>query len=338
VARGTLEALVENMLKGDVKNIIACVSDLDAAGKDLQRLVMELMELLRHLLVCLHVDDPSSGLDLTDAQVETLRRLAALTDTERILRMARILAETEDRMKFTLSRRTLLETALIRCARAANVASIEEILAKLAALLAGGAEAEPGEPAPPRAHARAASPRPDYTARREPPAPGDELELLRRRWADVAARVNKMAPLARGCLKDAVALGIEGDTVSVGFDPEFSAEIERFKQPRNHRALCKALAEVLHRKVNVSFASQAAAREPAETPPPPSSEAAADEGADACSQTPSAPPPPRTERGSAAAAGRTSKPSARALRDWVKEPAVRETVDLFEGMVTDVRT
>ena len=48
-----------------------------------------------------------------------------------MLRITDILAETEGRMRYALSKRTLLETALIRCARAARVVSLEEVIKQI---------------------------------------------------------------------------------------------------------------------------------------------------------------------------------------------------------------
>ena len=71
VARGTLERLSEYVLTGDIKGLISIVGELDAAGKDLQRLVIELMAHFRNLLICLNVDDPTANLDLTTEQIAT---------------------------------------------------------------------------------------------------------------------------------------------------------------------------------------------------------------------------------------------------------------------------
>jgi len=131
VSRGTLEDLAEKILRGDIKSVIEIVAELDEAGKDLQRLVFELMGHFRNLLICLHVDDEAGRLDLMEAQLDVLKKQAKLTDDAHVLRLTEILSETVERMKYALSKRTLLETALIRCARASVVVSLEEILVQI---------------------------------------------------------------------------------------------------------------------------------------------------------------------------------------------------------------
>jgi len=131
VSRRTLEELGEKILKGDIPALIKLVATLDEAGKDLQRLVLELMEHFRNLLVCLNVDNLAEGLDLTETQFAVLKEQAKLANTGRLLRVTDVLADVESRMRHALSKRTLLETALIRCARASVVVSLEEILARI---------------------------------------------------------------------------------------------------------------------------------------------------------------------------------------------------------------
>ena len=134
VSRGTLHLLARSILQGDVQGLLSAVGELDRGGKDLQRLVVELMECFRNLLVCMNVDDVGAALDMVAEEVAELRQLSEGSDTERVLRVTDILTETEERMRYALSKRILLETALIRASRAATVVSVDQLLKKLKTL------------------------------------------------------------------------------------------------------------------------------------------------------------------------------------------------------------
>jgi DNA polymerase-3 subunit gamma/tau len=137
VSRQTMESLAEAVLQGNVSEIVRIIGELDAAGKDMQRLVLELLDYFRALLVHLCAPDVAGQEDLVAAQIATLKRQAGLTTADRLLRIADILSQTEDRLRFALSRRTQVETALIRCARTTAV-SIDDLLRRLEALGGGG--------------------------------------------------------------------------------------------------------------------------------------------------------------------------------------------------------
>ncbi|MFC1467417.1 DNA polymerase III subunit gamma/tau [Verrucomicrobiota bacterium] len=146
VSQQTLDDLVGAVLEGNIAEIIRVISDLDRQGKDVQRLVVELLEYFRNLLVVMHVGASGEGVQLLDSQVESLKALAAKTDTERVLRIVDILIKADGSMRYALSKRTMLETALIRASRAATVVSVDDLLKQIADLKKNGLADD--EPAP----------------------------------------------------------------------------------------------------------------------------------------------------------------------------------------------
>lgn len=330
VSRVTLEDLGAKVLEGDIGGLVKTVADLDENGKNLQRLVLEIMEHFRNLLVCQHVEDPETGMDLTDGQVEVLRKQAQLADTDRILRITDILGETEERMRYALSKRTLLETALIRCARAANVVSLNEVLLLINELKAGG-----NLPAPRRDGSVREGGREVYEAKRPTGAkkemrvaatPEQDLQTLQEQWKDIIEKVGRISVRARQGLADAQPLAVDADRVVIAFDPEFVVGMEQFEHVRNRRAVEHVLAAVLQRDVTAEFKkgeSRLSAPEP-------------DEEEDVSAELPDPDPPPVT-----ASDGPPGEPPPGRRntdrRRWVKDPAVAKTMELFNGSIVDVR-
>ena len=325
VSREALEELAAGILKGDIRRLIKRMSELDEAGKDLQRLAIELMEYFRNLLVCLHVEDLTDGLDLTGSQVEVLKEQCMLTDAARLIRVSRILAETEDRMRYALSKRTLMETALVRCARAATVVSLDQILVRLNELKkqidSGSAEAGGGRGAagsdPPSVGAVAEA-GVDYGSSRGSVvvSPSEEAETLRAKWHEIVVKMSKIAPLAGKALSDAHPLRVEEGQVVIGFDSEFADGAERFKSARNRKALAHTVGGILGRKVTVLFeitdgACEAAAGDSVEESIP--------------AEVPDSP------------REKSEKPGTKSQRNWAKEEAVGKTLDMFGGTIVDVR-
>lgn len=133
VSREALEALAGHILCGEMGDMLRQVANFDSAGKDLRRLVAELLDHFRNLLVYQHVGETES-LDATAEQLQTLAAQAAAADSSRVLRVAELLAESEGRLRHALNVRTLLETALIRCARASTTATVDEVIRRLNAI------------------------------------------------------------------------------------------------------------------------------------------------------------------------------------------------------------
>ena len=166
VSRAVVEDLAGAVLAGDIARVLGRLDELDKAGKDLRRLVTELVDHFRNLLVCLELKGDASSLDLTESQRAVLRAQAGRTTASAALAIVEELIRLDGTLRLALSQRTLVETSLIRCARASNLVDLETILKKIAALEAG---APP--PAAPPAGKETPPPAPAASARKEPASP-----------------------------------------------------------------------------------------------------------------------------------------------------------------------
>ena len=336
VARHTLEELAESVLRGDVPAAIRIVAELDSSGKDIQRVVLELLEYFRNVLIVAYAGESQAGLELVPTQAQRIARQAEKIDPARVLRVVDILSETENRMRYALSRRTLLEAALIKCARAAVVVSVDQVMAQLTALRdsvgssgSGPQSMEvPMEPASPKAE----PPVVQRTVRENPPVhpsaaqpvrsaenPKNELSMLSTEWHDFVERVGRVASLAKGYLIDAKPLVVTTAHVTIGFDPEFSADKEKMDIPRNTKAVEKVLSEMLGRAVTVDFRVL---------------DAKSTVPGDIKVKSVNAAPAGKTEAGLSPEAKEKTKQSK---QEWINNPAVRKTLEMFNGDIVDIR-
>ena len=235
-------------------------------------------------------------------------------------------------MRYSLSRRTLVETSLIRCALSTMV-SVDELLQRVETLRQSLGGAGPAAPVPPPvvrevAPAVAVRPQTPVPAPVKPMAPAavkpnpvaapapvvppaNELEHLTAQWrSEIVERVGRIgtAALARNLLLDARPLLVEPMRVVIGFDPEFSGNIEKIKAPHYIKAIQGVLTNFLKRQVNVEFELI-------------TSEGPVDVPADHVAGT------------SGAVTGKGPK----SKQDWYKEPVVRKTLEFFNGSILDIR-
>jgi DNA polymerase-3 subunit gamma/tau len=139
VSRSELEGLAGAILKGDSASILKAVANFDSAGKNMRRLAGELMVHFRNLVVWQALGEKAGDtLEITSDQRKTLMEQAKICDSSRIFRIADKLAEMEDKLRYVLSVRTLIEMTLLRAGRIASVASIEELMKAVRALKASG--------------------------------------------------------------------------------------------------------------------------------------------------------------------------------------------------------
>lgn len=143
VSRSALESLAGAVLGGDAAAILAAVEMFDSAGKDMRRLAAELLVHFRNLVVVQAAGTQIKSLEATPEQLETLSRQASMADAGRVFRICDMFSELDDKLRKTLSPRTVLEIALLRAGRIASTATIDELLAAVRALRDGSGASSP---------------------------------------------------------------------------------------------------------------------------------------------------------------------------------------------------
>jgi len=138
VSQRRLEELARSVLEHDIPGLLGAIAEFDETGKDLERVLLDLVTHLRHVLVQAY--SPKGGLleDLPDSQADVIREQAHLVDASRVSDLLDSLIEASERLKFSLSKRTLLESSLISAARTAHFATLDEVWKQLEALKEGG--------------------------------------------------------------------------------------------------------------------------------------------------------------------------------------------------------
>jgi DNA polymerase-3 subunit gamma/tau len=137
VSRSELENLAGAILKGDSAAILSSIEAFDSAGKNMRRLAGELLMHFRNLVVLVALGPNSKSLTATADQVRVLLEQSQGADAGRIFRVCDQLAELEDKLRYVLSVRTLIEMSLIRASRIATTATVEELMKAVRALREG---------------------------------------------------------------------------------------------------------------------------------------------------------------------------------------------------------
>ncbi len=269
-SRRHLEGIAESVIRGDPAALLAAVAELEAAGKNLARVPLELVEHFRNvLIVAASGEPPAAAAD----EVETWRRQAAAAGVERLLRVVELLVESEPRIRQSLSPRTALEIALLRCARIAAGPSLDSVMRRLdegLALLAESGESHTeSAPCAPAVVAAESAPAPPIApaSRVAEPAPHAPAS---NGWAAAVDALGAADPSLRPLLKESRLEEIAPDRVRIVVNSG-AAAVAPTLEPRQQRMIAKAVARLLGHEVRIELASGAPTPEPtvpvpAETP------------------------------------------------------------------------
>jgi DNA polymerase-3 subunit gamma/tau len=247
VEEEALFRLCDLVVDRDTAGALNFVEELADQGQDLGRLVTDLLEHLRHLMLVQHTGEVPDSLPVTEETRERLRAQANQLPEAAVLRLCDLLAVAVDDLRQGGDPRLPLELALVKVTRPAADLERESLAFRMEQLERHG----PSTPAPPQAEeATPAAPEPPPDVE----APPVELEQLREAWgrAVLPAVEQRSIPTA-SVLREAHPAEIAGDTLTVEFPVAASFHRKLAEEPKNVTVLEEALREVTGRHFALAF-------------------------------------------------------------------------------------
>ena len=110
--------LVDMVAASETAEALLFLEELSAQGQDLGRLVIDLLEHLRHLLLVQHMHEVPESIPVTDEAKERLREQANQLPPATVVRLIDLLAVAVDDMRQGGDPRLPLELALVKVTRA----------------------------------------------------------------------------------------------------------------------------------------------------------------------------------------------------------------------------
>ena len=135
--REAMRAVVAALQARDAATVLGVVDDLVGQGADLARFALDLLEELRHLTV-LKVASGAALVDLTAPEIAALEEMAESIPADDLQRWFRILLRGQEELARTAVPRLVLEMALVEMATLADMVPVEQLVARLESLAAGG--------------------------------------------------------------------------------------------------------------------------------------------------------------------------------------------------------
>src|SRR5579862_5874574 len=215
VEEEVLFRLCDLVVDGDTAGALVFVEELSEQGQDLGRLVTDLLEHLRHLMLVRHMGEVPDTLPVTEEARERLREQANQLPAATVVRLIDLLHVAVDDMRQGGDPRLPLELALVKVTRPGADLSRESLAYRVEQL----EHRQPFHPAP--------SPAPDSQedAPVPPPAPTSsppdlQLEQLQDAWrVSVLRAVEERSIPAQAMLAEAHPSALVGDLVTLEFPP-----------------------------------------------------------------------------------------------------------------------
>ena len=267
VEEEALFRLCDLVVDQDTAGALTLIEELSEHGQDLGRLVTDLLEHLRHLLLVQHVGEVPESLPVTEETRDRLREQANQLSAPTVLRLVDLLAVAVDDMRQGGDPRLPLELALVKVTRPSADLSRESMAYRLEQLEqrvahGGSPAAAPnpsnsllrGEEGPGASAAAGSAPAPAPAPSAAPP-PSVDLEQLQEAWQrTILPAVETKSIPAASVLREAHPAELESDTLTLEFPAGAAFHRQLAEEPKNAALLQEALYEVTGRRLGLAFA------------------------------------------------------------------------------------
>jgi DNA polymerase III subunit gamma/tau len=338
------------VLAGEILTALTQLNELAQGGKDLGRLLSDLLNHFRNLLIHQVSRGDLSLLEVSEAEVAALKEQSPLANVDALTRILEVFAEAELRLRDAASKKILVEVSLLRAIEARNALPLDAILKQLNQLRGGGDRSAggppaspvtasperrpPGRPEPSGAHKHAgpeagapsAPASAPLTLAEASPVSADLAGL----WTKLVEAVSRVSPFIRTYLLEASPVSFEKNVLTIGFDPEFADHLGLIDNPRNHALLQTKLAEIGHANCQIKFVK-------ADRPAGSAAPVAAAVPAANVPATPAAAPAPKPAAAPATPVARDKASVTFNKNDFKNDPLIQKALEMFKGQIVEVR-
>jgi DNA polymerase III subunit gamma/tau len=250
----TVRELTGRILRGETPQAIDQLHEQCEAGKDMMRLMSDLIAYMRDLLVFKAKPDALNQ-DLDPEIQKSLAGHAELISIDRLLEMIDQFAAAEGRMKWAPNKKLHFEVAIIRAIQTLGQATLDEVIEKLGELRGNG-RGRPQEASPAQSagdivgasrrektdESNAGINDPGLsTVRVEENAENVDPEKI---WERVLAKIPAQKAFVRNSASAAHVLGIEGRNFKLGFTPGDKAMTDILGTQTNRKFVETLLHEI----------------------------------------------------------------------------------------------
>ena len=259
----TVVDLMGHILRAETPEAIDLLHQQAESGKDMMRLMSDLIAYLRDLLVFKAKPDALKE-DVDSDMQKSLASHAELIATDRLLELIDQFAAAEGRMKWAPNKKLHFEVAIIKAIHSLGQATLDEVIEKLGELRDGRAR-PPGAPA---AEPIAAAgdrggnkPKPQTASVTDPgysaPRVAEKAVTVgaEKIWLQVLAKIPAKSFLRT--LSDLVCpIGTDGRNFMLGHSPDDKSKVEALASVNNRRQLEGLLKEATRGDWSVKFVAK----------------------------------------------------------------------------------
>jgi DNA polymerase-3 subunit gamma/tau len=256
VAQAALLQFAAGLLARDAAGLLRYIDTLLEQGQDMRQFLAGVVEHLRNLLVVKVSADPAQIIELSAADVETIKQQAAGADAERLLMLFDSLSKTLDDMRWSPHQRFTLEVGLIKACTLADLRPLSEVLGHMkeleVRLTRSGSAPAPSTAGVHRISERSApyAAAPKASASSQQAAAGGGAGEYGDLWEGIMAALRTKKPGLASALGHGRIIGISGSELVIGVAGS-SFQVDLVDKRENKMLIEELVAGLMSKKLSV---------------------------------------------------------------------------------------
>lgn len=275
---GWLYDISQSMIEQNIQDTIKFLHQMIDEGKDILQIVKQLTEHFRNILMAKTLSEVQDILEMTQDQVENLKKQGQDLSEERLFRFIHHLSELENNMKYSSQPTIILEMELIKLCKQPKGNALEDLIERLNLLekkveegdftiqepSKGTSRSTPAQPArkEPKGSMVSRSPKvspeestkgpsPKETFQGLPQDPSLSLENIQQRWEDILRHMKKSKVQIAALLKEGKPAQLRDHQLYIGFEAKSGFHQAALSRKDNTQLLEEVISEVMGSLIKV---------------------------------------------------------------------------------------
>ncbi|MDP7011118.1 MAG: DNA polymerase III subunit gamma/tau [Verrucomicrobiota bacterium] len=315
-SQAQVHSLANAVLEGETETALRELHELTSGGKELGRLVADLLNHFRNLLVYQVSKGDISLLEISEAEKTTLADQANHTDSHAVTRILEVLTDCEMQLRNATSKKILMEVSLVKAIQTGSAMSLNDVLDKLNKLrVEGGCE-----PTSPDVKSKSAVPVNNSTAvSKEKDKSTTKVVAstvsvdMPKLWMTMMAG---LGAFTKSYFAEAYPLSLENGMMTIGFPEKYSSQMELADNRETNKVLIQSLEKQGQKVREIRFAIADCPTDWASASP---EKSVADDLSSELA-------PPKPSEGPVD------------MEEFRDDPLIQKALEVFKGQIVDVRT
>lgn len=267
VTNDNLLKLTDALIDKNVERAMKAVDDIVISGKDIYNFIKEMISHVRNLMMVKVSNNPEEILDMSLENIQIIKEQAQKIRMEELMRIIRILQETEEQSKWSKQTRIYLELAIIKICKIEYDTSKEVMLARLnkleeaikngqvtVTIAEGSADSQKIVNRAPAQQVKKPEQVKEQVHEEVNPHSTVTLDTVRKSWRDIMELLKSRRQMViYASLITGELIGCKDGVIEIKFEEMYAFNKQRLEKEDNRKVVEEVFSQALKEKIRIRY-------------------------------------------------------------------------------------